>query len=423
MPIQLPLEFSRELDALAQQFAAVEPSAVCATAIPTRHRLDAARAEHARIRTRMIALQEELDWDVYHRYGLLTDDEAAALIAGPRSVPNIDLGLRAFEIVLARKVASGEVETQWFARHRSVPATEIPKEWPEEYREVVARRIELIERDRNIGLIERPECKRRWQSEPWETKERDALTTWLLDRCEERSLWYGPDDQPRPMTVNRLADRLRADADAVAVARLLAGPDADLADVLAGIIADEHVPCLARARYKPEGLLKRAIWEQTWDMQRDEDRTGTRLDIPVPPKYTSADFLKNSYWRHRGKLDVPKERFISYPYASPDSDGSLLLGWAGWDHREQAHALIALIEERASTDGWDGPRLMPLVAGLAEVMPWVRQWHDELDPTFGQSPADAYDTYLTSQREKYGLTDEALASWSPPQSARGRRRG
>ena len=149
-------------------------------------------------------------------------------------------------------------------------------------------------------------------------------------------------------------------------------------------------------------------------MQREEDRTGTRLDIPVPPKYTSADFLKNSYWRHRGKLDVPKERFISYPYASPDSDGSLLLGWAGWDHREQAHALIALIEERASTDGWDGPRLVPLVAGLAEVMPWVRQWHNELDPTFGQSPADAYDAYLTTQREKYALTDEALASWSPP---------
>ena len=423
LPGTLPLEFGRELDALAQQLAAVEPCAFCATVTPTRARLDAARVEHTRIRTRMIALQEELDWDVYHRYGLLTDDEAAGLIADPGSVPNIDLGLRAFEIVLARKMVSGEVETQWFARHRSTPVTEIPKEWPQEYRDVVARRIEMIERDRNIGLIERPECKRRWQSDPWEAKEREALTTWLLDRCEEQSLWYGPDDQPRPMTVNRLADRLRADADVVSVARLLAGPDADLANVFASIIADEHVPCLARARYKPEGLVKRAIWEQTWALQRAEDRTGQRLDIPVPPKYTSADFLKNSYWRHRGKLDVPKERFISYPRSGPDSDDSTLLGWAGWDHREQAHALIATIEERASTDGWDGLHLTPLIAGLAEVMPWVRQWHNELDPAFGQSPADAYDAYLATQREKYGFTDEALASWSPPQAARGRRKG
>ena len=69
----------------------------------------------------------------------------------------------------------------------------------------------------------------------------------------------------------------------------------------------------------------------------------------MPPKYTTADFHKPSYWRNRGKLDVPKERFISYPGASPGSDDSLLLGWAGWDHREQAHALITLIEERAST--------------------------------------------------------------------------
>ena len=422
LPPNLPLEFGRELDALGQQLSGVEPFAVCATGIPTRHRLDAARAEHARTGARMVALQEELDWDVYRRYGLITDGEAAALIAEPGSVPNLDLGLRAFEIVLARKMAAREVETQWFARHRSTPVTEIPKDWPEEYRAVVARRIEMIERDRNIGLIERPECKRRWQSDPWEAKEREALTTWLLDRCEERSLWYGPDDQPRPMTVNRLADRLRADADVVSVARLLAGPDADLADVLSGIIADEHVPCLARARYKPEGLVKRAIWEQTWVMQREEDRTCQRLDIPVPPKYSSADFLKNSYWRHRGKLDVPKERFISYPNSGPDSDKSSLLGWAGWDHREQAYAIITVIEERTGTDGWDGPDLIPLVSGLVEVMSWVRQWHHERDED-GRSPAEEYDIYLTAQREKYALTDEVLASWSPPAAARGRRKG
>ena len=225
-----------------------------------------------------------------------------------------------------------KVETQWFARHRSTPITEIPAHWPEAYRQVVARRIEVIERDRNIGLIERPECKRRWQSEPWEDKEQAALTTWLLDRCEERSLWFGADGEPVPMTVNRLADRLRTDADVVSVARLLRGPDADLGDVLKEIIAEEHVPFLAQYRYKPSGLDKRRQWERTWDLQREEDATGKKLDIDVPPKYAGADFQKQSYWRHRGKLDVPKERFISYPDASPDSDQKSLadrLGWLG----------------------------------------------------------------------------------------------
>ena len=70
LPTAMPLDFGRELDALAKQLSATEPSAVCATGTPTRDRLDAARVQHTRIQRRMIALQEELDWDVYHRYGL-----------------------------------------------------------------------------------------------------------------------------------------------------------------------------------------------------------------------------------------------------------------------------------------------------------------------------------------------------------------
>ena len=54
-------------------------------------------------------------------------------------MPELKLGQRAFEIVLARRMTAGEVETQWFARHGSVPVTEIPEDWPEPYRRVVAQ--------------------------------------------------------------------------------------------------------------------------------------------------------------------------------------------------------------------------------------------------------------------------------------------
>jgi hypothetical protein len=143
------------------------------------------------------------------------------------------------------------------------------------------------------------------------------------------------------------------------------------------------------------------------------------VDIPVPPKYTSADFRRHSYWRHRGKLDVPKEPFISYPDASPANDDSLLLGWTGWDDREQADALVTLIEER-SADGWDTERLVPLLAGLAELTPWVRQWHSDIDAAYGQSPADAYDAYLTAWCEQHGLPLEAIHDWTAPPVRRGR---
>jgi len=94
------------------------------------------------------------------------------------------LGQRAFEIVLARKVEAGEEETAWFTRHNSVAITDIPAEWPKDYREIVKRRIELIESDHNIGLIERPEYTRRWNIEPWEVQQERALRGWLLDRLE-----------------------------------------------------------------------------------------------------------------------------------------------------------------------------------------------------------------------------------------------
>lgn len=49
-----------------------------------------------------------------------------------------------------------------------------------------------------------------------------------------------------------------------------------------------------------------------------------------------------------------------------------------------------------------------LLAGLAEVLSWVRQWHGEVDPASGQSPADAYTTYLEGKQREYGISGDDL---------------
>lgn len=427
LPAAYPLELSREIDSLAQRLATVSPAAVAPSGVPTRDRLDAAAYEWHVTRGQMISLQEELDWQVYSLYGLLDEELTASEKARP---PMLSLGERAFEIVLARKMAAGEAETQWFARHKSTPITELPAHWSDEYKAIVERRIAIIESNRNIGLIERPECKRRWATDGWDVMQQKALRDWLLDRCEARELWYQHIDgleQPRPLTTAQLADELRRDDDVLAVANLYA-PGQDLGKVIAGLVADEHVPHLAALRYKDSGLAKRADWEQVWDLQRAEDalpdeaaKREFRKGIPVPPKYTSADFLKSSFWKHRGKLDVPKERFVSYPGASRDGDPSLLVGWAGWDHREQAQALATLIVAREQEDGWADDRLLPLVAGLREILPWVRQWHGEFDPEWGASPADIYEGFLAEITNRLHLTDDALTSWRPAKATRGRK--
>ncbi|MET9758463.1 BREX-2 system adenine-specific DNA-methyltransferase PglX [Streptomyces sp. NPDC006372] len=429
LPQQLPLALGRELDALAQQLAKHEPSTLTRDAVPAREALDEAHRAQELIRARMIVLQEELDWTVYGTYGLLTAEEIARTTLTDLTdadVPELALGQRAFEIVLAR---SG-TETAWFERHGSTPVTEVPAGWPEAYRKVVQARIDLIEANKDIRIIERPEYKRRWSIEPWEKREAAAVRNWLLDAAEREELWFEERDGftvPRPLTVNQLADELRHDQDVHDVAALYAADhlrkrDASLATVLAAVIEAEHVPYLAALRYKDSGLRKRAQWEQVWEQQREEDRTGKRLDIKVPPKYTSADFLKNSYWSNRGKLDVPKERFISYPGASPEADGSLLLGWAGWNHRDQADALVGLIRSRVETGGWtkDDPRFVPLLAGLREVLPWVHQWYGEYDEEWEGNPAEEFQAALESGRTERQLSESDLVNWRAEKKTRGR---
>ena len=106
------------------------------------------------------------------------------------------------------------------------------------------------------------------------------------------------------------------------------------------------VPFVPALRFKPSGLEKHAAWQHTWELQRREDAGEDVGDIPVPPKYASKDFRSASYYRLRGKLDVPKERFISYPGCESDEDGEPLYGWAGWNHAERAQALAALYVQR-----------------------------------------------------------------------------
>ncbi|MBB4931687.1 hypothetical protein F4561_002507 [Lipingzhangella halophila] len=439
LPPALPLSLAKELDSLAQRLSSLEPSAVAESATPTRPRLNDAHAEHASTRTRMIALQEELDWDVYHRYGLITDDEHAELvIPDTADVPGTDLGERAFEIVLARKMATGEVDTEWFNRHGSIPVTEVPSHWPEDYKKVVERRIELIGSRKDIALIERPECKRRWQSEPWEKKEKTALKSWLLDKCEDQELWFRPDDQgevrPHTLSVLGLGNRLREKhPEAVEVAALF-DPDKDFSGVITEIVATEHVPHLTALRYNEPGLRKRGEWEHVWDLQRAEDALNAdraegepekRLSpaIPVPPKYKSSDFRKTTYWANRGKLDVPKERFVSYPGAETDQDASLVLGWAGWNHAEQAEALATLAIDRVEEHGWaeDKDTMTPLVAGIAELMPWVRQWHSDPDE-YGRSMADYLSEDLEQLKTATGATASDMEAWRPT-TTRGRKKG
>ncbi|ARF75952.1 SAM-dependent methyltransferase [Kitasatospora albolonga] len=417
IPASFPTDLATELDTLAQRLSTTTPTALAASTIPTAPALHKTKAHYTSTRARMIALQEELDWQVYSLYNLHSED---LRLPDASAVPELALGERAFEIVLARRVAAGEASGEWFKRHGSTPITEIPTHWPADYRALVQKRIDVIESNRAIGMIERPEYKRRWATEGWDAMKQKALKSWLLDRIEDRAHWFDVNGNPTVTTIPRLTESLSADEDFASVAELYA-PRQDLAKTVRELLAEEHVPFISALRYKPAGLKKRADWEHVWDLQREEDtapdepaKQKIRERTPVPPKYTSADFLKPSYWRARGKLDVPKERFVSYGTVNAQSPE--LYGWAGWDHLEQALALASYIQQA----GLGEHELVPYLAGLLELQPWLEQWYGEYDPEFGASPAAEILAFRQSKQGELGLTDDALRAWRPAAATRGR---
>jgi hypothetical protein len=216
------------------------------------------------------------------------------------------------------------------------------------------------------------------------------------------------------------------------------------------LVVSEAVPFLPVLRYKASGLRKREVWERTWELQRREDaieaevaaslgqrpdetaeQFQTRLtaeqrrrkqtepgDIPPPPKYASVDFQTSGFWRLRGPLDVPKERFISYPYCSREADPALVVGWAGWDHLQQARALAAWYTEVVAQEGWSAERLTPLLAGLAALVPWLKQWHNAIDPDYHERMGDFFEAFLQGQLQQHGLTHHSLQCWIPPTISR-----
>jgi hypothetical protein len=427
-----PIELAKTLDKLAREYGRHLPGVVLESSVPNRGLLVAAKEQSYALRCKMVALQEELDWRCYQVYGLVSDD----LTYKGEDLPPISQGLRAFEIVLARRIAAGQSNSAWFRRHGVKPVTEIPSHWPAAYRKLAERRISLIESNKEIGLIEDGMFKRRWHSEPWEEQEQRALKNWLLDRLETPKYRKGTNDHPELTTTAQMADVASADAEFLQVAALYRSrPDFDVAALMAELVEAEAVPLLPILRYKATGLRKREVWERTWDLQRQQDKAeGERrkaekegvqpssfspqpLEIPVPPKYTSADFLKTDYWRLRGKLDVPKERWVSYPHCSTDSDPTLVVGWAGWNHLEQATALIAYYDAR-KREGWDAKRLTPLLAGLDQLLPWIHQWHPEIDAEFGETAGQSFQTMLEHDAHELGLTLEDIRNWTPPEKAK-----
>ena len=260
-----------------------------------------------------------------------------------------------------------------------------------------------------------PEYKRRWTQRDWGTELVSEGKRLVAEASEKPVAAARNALSARAIATSVMEDpRARAIADAVFTAW------DDVSSGTTELVLADAVPFLSALRYTDTGLAKRAKWEHVWSLQRRED-AGGKPDIQVPPRYDNKDYRDPIFWRLRGKLDVPKERFISYPGAEKDDDKSPLFGWAGWDHLQQGTALSALYHERKTEDGWPRDRLVPLLAGLLELVPWLKQWHNAPNDDFGgEGPGDWYERYVEAEARSIGKSVDDLRAWRP--TARGGRK-
>lgn len=409
-------ELAREADRLA--LAIAEPSAAqvlaggLARGIDIRAAWQQALDRRRGARSRAILVQEEIDFTCYAMYGLaeqndLRSEDLAWLV-------EVEAGDRPFCIASQRNVDGF-----------NVPA-EIPPNWPSDMRSLWTRRIQALKGIEALRVIEEPHYKRRWIGRQGlfnhgarADEFRGAARDWLLTRLESPRYWPRLDGSaieaiPQLMSCARLADAAGRDAEFMQVAALYAGhADFDLNQLVANLVVAESVPFLPVLRYTDTGLRKRDQWEDTWALQRREDAGEDVGKIPVPPKYQSKDFLKADFWRLRGGLDVPKEFWISYPGCERGADGSLVIAWAGWDHLQQATALATYFIDMKEREGWSRERLQPLLTGLLELVPWLKQWHNDMNPDFGARMGDYYESFVTDEARTLQFTLDDLRAWKP----------
>jgi hypothetical protein len=187
---------------------------------------------------------------------------------------------------------------------------------------------------------------------------------------------------------------------------------------IASLLSAHAVPYLAALRHTEPGLEKRAQWEDVWALQRRQDAGEPVNSVSVPLAYSQADYRDASTFLHRGKLDVPAERFIAYP---AEEDAEPRYGWAGWTPVQQAETLAALVEQ-CQDAGKPVQHFAPLLAGILELVPWMPSWHGAT-PVEG-SAAQIFQLRVQDVARRLKLDGNALQAWRPSgRLLRNRRQG
>jgi hypothetical protein len=99
----------------------------------------------------------------------------------------------------------------------------------------------------------------------------------------------------------------------------------------------------------------------------------------------------------------------------------LVIAWAGYDHLQLLRAIAAYFADVQQRGGSDDPRLVPLLAAMDQQIPWVKQWHNDLDPEFNMRLGDYFADFIDDEARNLGMTIEDVRKWDPPKAVKKKR--
>ena len=194
-----------------------------------------------------------------------------------------------------------------------------------------------------------------------------------------------------------------------------------LETLLEGVVARSAVPYLPASVLKDAGLHRRALWERTWDLQRRED-AGEKLDAPSPFRRSTTRRTTATPSTGASAASSTSPRSASSPTPAPSATTTRArssAGPAGTTSSARRRSPRSTRSARKRPGRKD--RLAPLLAGLLELVPWLKQWHNEPNAAFGgQRLGDYFDAV---RRVRGARASASRSTTCAPGGRRRRRKG
>ena len=152
-------------------------------------------------------------------------------------------------------------------------------------------------------------------------------------------------------------------------------------------------------------------------------REGASWRDPGAAQVHVRRLLDSTFWSLRGKLDVPKERFISYPHAERDADQTPghRLGRMGPPAAGEGAGRVLRAHEGAGRLGAGAPQAAP--RRPARTDPLAEAVAQRARPGYGIGMGDYFAGFVDEEARALGFTLDDVRAWQPPaRNSRRRRR-